>query len=52
MKAVMLIKMYLNEDCNEVRIGDNLSDPYPIRSEQGFTLEYVVRKVHKHQEAV
>ena len=31
MKLVRLIKMYLNETYNSVRVGKNLSDMFPIK---------------------
>jgi len=33
MEPVRLIKMCLNETCNEVRIGINLSDIFPVQDD-------------------
>ena len=60
MKVVRLIKVYLNESCNRVRVGKHVSDVFPIRRglKQGdalspllFTcsLEYVIKRVQVNQ---
>jgi hypothetical protein len=33
MELIRLIKMYLNETCNEDRIGKRLSDIFPIQND-------------------
>jgi hypothetical protein len=56
MKLVRLIKMFLNETYNKVRIGKHLSDSFPVQNglKQGdalspllfnFALEYAIRKI-------
>jgi hypothetical protein len=60
MKLVKLIKIYLNETYNEVRIGEHLSDKFRIQNglKQGdalspllfnFVLEHVINKVKENQ---
>jgi hypothetical protein len=56
MKLVGLIKMFLNENYNKVRVDKHLSDMFPIQNgpKQGYALspflfnvalEYAIRKV-------
>jgi hypothetical protein len=60
LRVVRLIKMCLNETYNKVRIGEHLSDDFPIRNGlkqadplssllSNFTLEYAIRKVQQNQ---
>jgi hypothetical protein len=59
MKLVRIIKMCLNETYSKVRIGNHLSDSFPIQNgiKQGdalsplllnFDLEYAIRKVEEY----
>jgi hypothetical protein len=43
MKLVRLIKMDLNETCNEVPIGNHLSDSFPIQN------GHAIKKVQENQ---
>jgi hypothetical protein len=52
MKLVRQIKMCLNEMYSKVRIGEHLSDSFPIQNglKQGcVALEYAIRKVQENQ---
>jgi hypothetical protein len=56
MKLVRLLEMFLNENCSGDRIGNNLSDMFPIRSSLkqrnalppllfNYAFEYAIRRV-------
>jgi hypothetical protein len=61
MRLVGLVKMCLNKTYNEVHVGKNVSDAFPVQNDvkQGdallplffnFTFEYVIMKVQENEE--